>query len=33
VFPHTIRLVTHKDVDDEDITRAIDAFARVASTS
>lgn len=30
VFPHTIRLVTHKDVDEEDITRAIDAFAKVA---
>ncbi len=30
VFPHTIRLVTHKDVGDEDITHAIDAFAKVA---
>ncbi|MCS6830439.1 MAG: low-specificity L-threonine aldolase [Armatimonadota bacterium] len=30
VFPHTIRLVTHKDVDDEDVTRAIDAFAKVS---
>jgi threonine aldolase len=31
VFPHTIRLVTHKDIDDEDVSRAIDAFAKVAS--
>lgn len=30
VFPHTIRLVTHKDVDDDDIRRAIDAFAKVS---
>ncbi|GIV15802.1 MAG: threonine aldolase [Armatimonadota bacterium] len=30
VFPHTIRLVTHKDVDDTGITHAIDAFAKVA---
>jgi len=30
VFPHTIRLVTHKDVGDEHITHAIDAFAKVA---
>lgn len=31
VFPHTLRLVTHKDVDDADISRAIDAFAKVSS--
>lgn len=30
VFPHTIRLVTHKDGDDESITRTIEAFAKVA---
>jgi threonine aldolase len=30
VFAHTVRLVTHKDVDDEDITHAIDAFAKVS---
>ncbi|MGQ9486864.1 MAG: low-specificity L-threonine aldolase [Armatimonadota bacterium] len=30
VFPHTLRLVTHKDVDDDDISRAIDAFAKVS---
>lgn len=30
VFPHTLRLVTHKDVDDRDITHAIDAFAKAA---
>lgn len=31
VFAHTIRLVTHKDVDDTDIAYAIDCFAQVAN--
>lgn len=30
IFEHTIRLVTHKDVDDAGITHAIDCFAQVA---
>lgn len=33
VFPYTLRLVTHKDVDDEGITHASDAFAQVSRAS